>query len=311
MEQKLNVITANQVRLEVGAQMQEHVHVCFQLYYILHGTPLFIVEDTEIRAHKGSFFYIPPQAPHRMLPLADDYMECLEFKVQVNDPFISLPLKKLSSPVSDTGYILHLLTYIIQNWRSHDERNKENISCLLTTLLMGFFLQELHYEQADSCRISTQNYNQITRSAMAYIEKNYQKPFSLEALSRELNYSKSYISSVFSRYTGISIVDYLNLIRVRHAVLMLAFYSQDVFTTCESVGFSNLSHFSRTFRAMTGASPRSFKTVFSKADRRSMHSLFTDEPILNLQVCTLEAAIASLQSIGATVNAILADKQAE
>ena len=307
MERKTILITANHDQMAIGSQMMDHVHVCYQLYYIAQGNPVFIVDDQEIHAHAGSFFYIPPRVPHKMLPLQKEAMTFYEFKVQINDPFLASHLKKASPPEQDKGYILQMLRYVYDNWRSNDPQNLQNIDTVLRTLLMGFFLDELHYNQTDSCRIYTQNYWQITRSVMAYIEKHYQKRFSLQALSDELNYNRNYISSVFTKNTGISIVDYLNLIRIRKAVLMLAFYSQDVFTTCESVGFQNLSHFSRTFKSMTGASPRSFKYVFSKVDRKRLRSLFTDEPILNLQVCTLEEALTSLRSIGTAVNVILSE----
>lgn len=304
MSQNLTLITANRVQMAASSQMMEHIHICYQLYYILDGEPIFIVDDVEIRTHPGSFFYIPPQLPHKMLPLQGSFL-CYEFKVQIDDPFLSSHLNCIVQPEEDTGYIRHLLSYVYDNWRSNDIQNIKNTNHILSTLLMGFFLQDLHYIQTDSCRVSTQNYNQLTRAVMAYVERHFQEKFSLHELSQELNYNKNYISSVFTKNTGISIVDYLNLSRIRQAVLMLAFYSQDVFTTCESVGFSNVSHFSRTFKAMTGASPRNFKYVFSKVDRKALHHLFIDEPILALKVCTLEEAFASLRSIGTQVNAFL------
>ena len=119
MEQKTVLITANSSQMALGSQMMEHIHVCYQLYYIVDGDPVFVVEDREIRAHAGSFFYIPPQVPHRMLPLTEGPMTFLEFKVQVNDPFIAAHLQT-ASHTEDTGYILYLLRHVYSNWRSHD-----------------------------------------------------------------------------------------------------------------------------------------------------------------------------------------------
>ena len=295
------IITANRVTLACGMQMLEHLHVCHQLYYIFGGAPVFEIDGKTLRAGTGTCFCIPPRKPHRMLPLQDSALSCLEFKLQVDDPFLASHLESSSLMMQDQGGIRRLLLYVYDNWRSRDPQNIRNNNTILTTLLMDFFLEEMHYSPDDSCRIRTEGYNPPTRAAMAYIEQQYQNPFSLEELSRELHYNRNYLSSVFSRDTGITVVDYLHLIRIRQAVLMIAFYAQDVFTACESVGFTDPAYFSRVFKRLTGVPARSFKFVFSKTDRKKLGQLFTDEVILNLQVASLEEEMASLKSLGNSV----------
>ena len=129
-------------------------------------------------------------------------------------------------------------------------------------------------------------------------------------MAEELNYNKNYLSTVFSRTTGVSVVDYLNLMRIRQTVIFFAYYNQDVFTACESIGFASPSHFSRVFKSLVGISPRNFKYAFSSVDRQSVSQYFTEEPILNYTVCSLEEAFASLKSIGRAAARIIDEKTA-
>ena len=110
---------------------------------------------------------------------------------------------------------------------------------------------------------------------------------------------------MFGKETGYSIVDYLNFVRIRYAVIFFVFYGQDVFTTFDSNGFSNASHFSRTFKSYVGISPRSFRKVFCSVGYDKIAHCFADEPILNYRKCSMDDAIKSLKSIGSIAASLL------
>ena len=302
---KTTLISASCPYMHTGSKIAEHTHIFYQIYYILEGSAVFVVNGKKLPVSPGSFFYIPSQTPHKMLTLKDSGMLSMDFKIQINDPFLLSHLREVSEPYQDNGYIKNMLDYVYANWKYKDSQNLENMDTIFTSLLMNFFLDELQYNSIDSCRIITKNYNPLSKSVIVYIENNYQKKFSLQELAETLGHNQNYISASFSKNTGVSVVEYLNLIRVRHAMILITFFLQDIFTAYESVGFSNPSHFSRTFKAFVGTTPRNVRYVFSKGDRDELTRLFANEPILNFRICTLEEAYASLRSIGIAVNRML------
>lgn len=299
------MIAASCPYMGTGSKIVEHSHIFYQIYYILEGNAVFVVNGQKIPVHPGSFFYIPSQTPHKMLTLQDGGMRSLDFKIQINDSFLLSHLREVADPFQDNGYIKNMLWYVHDNWKYKDPQNQENIDTIFTSLLMNFFLPKLHYDSIDSCRIDTKNYNALSRTVMVYIENNYQKKFSLQELAGTLGHNQNYISAAFSKNTGVSIVEYLNLIRVRHATILITFFLQDIFSAYETVGFTNASHFSRTFKTLVGATPRNVRYVFSQGNRGELTKLFANEPILNFKICTLEEAYASLKSIGTAVNQML------
>ena len=311
MHQKIKFISSTNFTLHEGAQIKEHCHMCYQLYYISTGSPVFVIDGVELRARPDSLFYVPPDATHQMRPLQGETVVFYEFKVQILDPFFVTNLSHISPLIEDPGHLKNMLRYVHQTWKYNSTQNTSNIETILGAVFLGFFLPNLHYEQEKVCRISIQNYNPITQKIVTYIDSNYRADFSLSALSEALNYNGSYLSSIFTKTTGITIVDFLNLYRVRIAACLLAFYSYSVQSAGQFVGFSSAVHFGRTFKKYTGSTPRAFKYVFSNVDRNQIQHLFIDEPVLNGGTYTIEETMQSLRSLGAAVNKFLPEAQRE
>lgn len=298
MQGRVELIWANQTQLEVGQRMQSHLHACHQLYYILEGEATFVIGEKQLPVGPGSCFLVPAMMPHEMLPVREGRLCSYELKLFVRDPSLLLHLQEAAAHFLDQGVIRRLLRYVVENWNCREEQNVTDIEYVLSTVLLNFFVEKLQYAHNDSAHIFTEDYSAVTKSVLVYIEKHFPYPFSLQALGEQLSYNKNYLCSVFRRDTGVSIVKYLNFIRIRQAVIFFAFYGQDVHTTCESVGFTNLSHFSRTFKDLVGVPPRDFRRAFSMLKQADAAAYFAGERVLNYQICTMEEAMTSLHRSG-------------
>lgn len=305
MDSRVELIWANQSKMETAQRMQTHLHACHQLYYILEGTSTFVIGGRELAVQSGSCFLVPAMTPHEMLPIREGLLHSYELKLFIKDPFLLSRLQDSASVFADDGTIGRLLTYVVENWNCRDKQNVTDIEYILSTVLLNFFVDQLHYARSDSAHILTEHYSAATKSILVYIEKHFPYHFSLQALGQRLNYNKNYLCSVFRKDTGVSIVEYLNFIRIRRAIIFFAFYGQDVYTTCESVGFANLSHFSRTFKALVGVPPRDFRRAFMLLKQEDAARYFADERVLNYQICTMDEAMASLKRCGQIAMQIL------
>ncbi len=297
MNERLTLIWAIRSKLAVGQQIQLHTHTCHQLYYIIAGTPNFLVDGQLVSFKPGNFFSIPAGIPHQVLELDRDGMESFELKVVLTDPFLIEHLRTYHRPLEDNGAIYQTLLYIVKYWTCQDPQNLDDIHCLLYTMLLQLFLGDLQYKDLGSRYIKTDGYNTVTRLILSYIDNNFTSKFSVEKMGKALGYHPNYLSTTFRKNTKFAITDYLNYIRIRRAIHYFAFYGQDVFTTYESTGFSSHSYFSRTFKAMVGISPRDFRQVFSSlSDKPKLE--FANEPILNFEPCTMEDGLRSMQRLG-------------
>jgi len=305
MEARVELIWANEGKMDAGQRMQEHLHACHQMYYILEGEATFVIGGKALPVRAGSCFFVPAMTPHEMLPIREGLLHSYELKLFIKDPYLLSRLQDGYSTFSDDGTIGRLLTYVVENWNCRDGQNVTDMEYILTTVLLNFFVDKLHYAHNDSAHILTENYSAVTKSVLVYIEKYFPYHFSLQTMGKRLNYNKNYLCSVFRKDTGVSIVEYLNFIRIRRAIIFFAYYGQDVYTTCESVGFANLSHFSRTFKALVGVPPRDFRRAFSLLKQENAVQYFADERVLNYQICTMQEAMASLNRCGQIAMQIL------
>lgn len=100
--------------------------------------------------------------------------------------------------------------------------------------------------------------------ALDYIEAHYTEPISLSDAAASASYSRCHFSKLFREQLGICFVSYLAHVRVRHAKELLARTSMSVTDVSLEVGFNDLSHFERVFRAIQHQSPSKFRLISKK-----------------------------------------------
>ena len=88
----------------------------------------------------------------------------------------------------------------------------------------------------------------------SYLEEHCYDPVSLDQLAQLCGISKCHLSREFKRYTGQTVLTYVNLIRCMHAQQRLASGMTVTEAALES-GFESVSYFSRTYKKLMGSVP--------------------------------------------------------
>ncbi|MDQ3919827.1 MAG: AraC family transcriptional regulator [Acidobacteriota bacterium] len=102
-------------------------------------------------------------------------------------------------------------------------------------------------------------YAERVEAAREKLEALYWEPHSLAPLAASVGMSPFQFARVFRELTGEPPHKYLLRVRLDRASRMLL-DGKSVTETCFEVGFSNLSHFTRSFRRRFGCAPSSFKS---------------------------------------------------
>jgi DNA-binding NtrC family response regulator len=98
------------------------------------------------------------------------------------------------------------------------------------------------------------------RKALVNLGAHYNQPISLDQLARHAGVSPSHLSFLFRSVVGIPFKVLLGHIRIRKArELLSADARPNITQVAMSVGFSDLSHFEKSFRRIVGQSPREFR----------------------------------------------------
>lgn len=98
------------------------------------------------------------------------------------------------------------------------------------------------------------------RKALAYLGRHYDAPVSLSQLARHAGVSSSHLSHLFRSCVGMPFKTLLGRIRILKARELLASdAASNITQVALNVGFSDLSHFERSFRRVVGESPREYR----------------------------------------------------
>ena len=82
---------------------------------------------------------------------------------------------------------------------------------------------------------------------------------SVEDVLSEFNYGKTYLSQLFKKYCGLSIMQYHNSLKIKEAKKLIKEGKLTMAKISEKLGFNNQYYFSRVFKKVEGISPSDYK----------------------------------------------------
>jgi len=101
-----------------------------------------------------------------------------------------------------------------------------------------------------------------------YIFKNYRQPIDLSTIADELGFSPSYLTKVFTKYTGVSPNRFLKQHRMTIARQLLSDPSYPIKTVAEIVGIPDQFYFSKSFKQIWDMTPSQFREDQKKDGER-------------------------------------------
>ena len=98
-----------------------------------------------------------------------------------------------------------------------------------------------------------------------HVRKHFQKAIPLEEIATKVNMTVPSFCRFFKKLSaGKTFTQFVNEFRVIHACKLLVEENQSITEICFACGFNNFSHFSRSFRQITGKSPSTYRKEFKR-----------------------------------------------
>lgn len=99
----------------------------------------------------------------------------------------------------------------------------------------------------------------IVDKALQYMKENCVRRIRLSDVSDSVYVSQWHLSKLLNRYTGRSFFDILSDLRIAKSKEMISDPSLRIHEIAVMVGFSDVAHFSKTFKRLTGKSPVDYR----------------------------------------------------
>lgn len=108
---------------------------------------------------------------------------------------------------------------------------------------------------------SGKNYTMTLRidKAISYLRDNCKKEPSVQELSKMINVSAPTFYRLFRDATGLTPIQYVNDLRIKHACKLLKQSDMNMSEIANELGFSESNYFARTFRSIKKMSPRAYR----------------------------------------------------
>lgn len=298
MKRKVKILWAEKAEFPQGWGVRAHTHEYYHLFYYLSGQTDFIVDGTRHKTEKDICFIVPPNTVHEILKVAGDTVTCYEIKFSIYDQVSIENLSQSGYVFYGNDYIADLILFIVNNGLSRVPEYIDTTEASLYTLIT--YLTREYYEANNKSRnsqlIDTTDFSDITVSIIIYLEENYTNQISLEMIAKSIGYNKNYVCSVFKKDTDISIIDYLNFVRIRQAAVYFSYSDNDISLVCARVGFANVSHFNRTFKKFIGISPTTYKKMYPLDLNGSLGYSQDSVSVLGSQITAIAEAFGIFQT---------------
>lgn len=259
-------------------------HDFWEMLYVESGAGFAHVDSEKVRLHSGEVYFHKPGEAHTFHPdentiahiccisffSRSDAMQLFEnLKFSLNHHQKNL-LKKLDAEghkAFDTIY------YKVNNQTSFFmpsdspplgglQMCKIYLESFLITIARNASEKFKSENKESKDAIETETVRDITE----IISESVYSDFNIEILCEKLNYSRTYLSTLFKKHKDISIINYYNYLKIQEAKRLIRDTEFSLNKIAEMLKFNNQYYFSRVFKKIENASPSEYKKKVRSAE---------------------------------------------
>jgi AraC-like DNA-binding protein len=250
----------------------------FDIIFIKKGTVFLTEEETVYTLKSGEILILEPNKLHWGQGSVDDPPELYYIHFIVNSSHellqsnneipwstaLRIPSNFDTSPdenqymflpkhmTIDFKFFLPTLEKMIYNI------NKFSIENAL--YLQTLFAQLLNQLQMTLRMKNTSRSLTLSQQIIEYLNNNYASPLTAEDFEKHFNFHRDYLSYCLKKNTGMSLIQYLQFIRIEKAKILIESSMHPLKSIAESVGLENYVYFNRLFHKYEGISPQEYRS---------------------------------------------------
>ena len=240
---------------------QSHYHEYYEIYYLEAGERFHMVEDKLYKMEAGEFIIFPPYVMHHSYGAENmPFKRVLLYfsQEEILWPSILSELREEGGiykvGIRERQEIHRAMELILKEQKNPGAYHEEYARGVLNMLLL-LIAREERPEKAPERK---SRIGEVIR----YIHSHYQEEISLEMLAQMFYVSPYYLCREFKKKTNSTIIRYINVTRIMNAQRKFMETSKNITDISKETGFSNLTHFNRVFKSVTGMSPSQYRKQF-------------------------------------------------
>ena len=244
-----------------------HSHPFSELFYVINGQGAFLAEGSEFPVKQNDMAIINPHVQHTEKSLPGAPLNYIVLGIEgLSFSFGRLATARAgvsSQPTPDTVYkhnmsktnVYSYLNIMLEEITEQQEDYEAVCQNLLEVLLICILRSGSLSVVPDNSRLLNRECTQIKN----YLDANYSEDITLDTLSALTHMNKYYLAHTFTKYMGLSPINYLLQKRIQEGKSLLESTSYSIAQISDLLGFSSQSYFSQAFRKATGMTPMQYR----------------------------------------------------
>lgn len=235
-----------------------HRHEYFEIEIVLSGSGKQNLNGEMYDIKRGTVYFLTNTDFHELYitePL-------LNYNISINMLSMSPEFMKKSLSTNQRLFIpepdifkrLCLLAELLEDASSKYKQTNPSYTKMLFSCLLLQMNELFDSEKSPKTGISS-----VVQNVILYLHANFRNNPSLDDIAAFAQLSRNYISNLFKKETGITLVRYCINLKILYAKRLLALTDMPVTDICFDCGFSSIPNFIRTFNLHTGYSPQKYR----------------------------------------------------
>jgi AraC-like DNA-binding protein len=252
----------------------DRVIVDHELFLVLGGGGALECEGQTLPLKAGCLLFIPPFYAHTItagaafdhIAVHFDLVPPREQAIERRSPYRVRFAENLEIPIYQAlppGHALTLeLKSLLEHWEGDHAVSRLAAHANLLHVVAALLLAARELRPLGDAK--SQRMQARLERVISYMHARFHEPLRLNTLVRVSNLKASRLSESFRGFTGYSLMQYLQRLRIAKAKELLADVDLSVKEVAAKTGFSDPYHFSRVFRTLEGVPPTTYReTIFA------------------------------------------------
>lgn len=250
-------------REDNGGSCANHWHTGLEILYLFDGTMELYLDNTLYTMQQNDLVIINPSVIH-----ATRCPECnRSLLLQIPKEILERYIPKLediqfdfllTSVPNEKQYILSELKQCLQQMSAYYHSETDPYHFQFTSYLFHFlYLLEQHFSKFiknSPSPISSKNWERLEQ-IIDYVKSHYKEELTLDQVAKVVSLNPRYFCKFFKTQMGITLMEYINSIRLEHIYYDLLHTDYSINELLEKHGFRNYKVFIKMFKKYYGGTP--------------------------------------------------------
>ena len=249
-----------------------HSHDYWEVFIVTDGVVEHKINGNSHFIEKNTVCLIRPNDTHCLLSVNGSPSS--HINIEVRDSFINRHLDMIDKSLYETlkapDYIEvtfknHVTSYIIENtcYLQTLQKNEPTYNKTLSLLFFDILHNILHI--LDIKNTAQTQYPDLVKKAVEAMYNPQNFGLSIEEICKLLSCSYSHFIRLFKKHIGVTPVLFFQKIKMDHALSLLTWTDDSIFSISNIVGFSNVWHFNTLFKKLYGVPPAKYKKTWRQS----------------------------------------------